>query len=289
MGNHFSINIFNIFLYALSLSMSMLIPKSQILSTAAILLLFSIFISSTEAVVPQFDWVQQEFLKSHNDLRSSVGVPHLQWDANLAAFSQSWANQRKQQCDYRHHSTSPYGENIFWELYRQNTATSIVQKWFGEKQFFNHATNQCNCQPERAGCECGHYLNVIWRTTTKVGCSGFVYCDDQKGAIVVCSYDPIGNVKGVNPLNSVNNMHGVAPPVLPPRQVSHGGRGIKRNGAVKPVALPANARLTSPVLPPKPVNTGNVRRGRGRKHNVAVKSPAPLRRPSSPKISTWER
>ncbi|TMW83072.1 hypothetical protein EJD97_003069, partial [Solanum chilense] len=261
-------NPFKIFLYALSLSTSMLISKSQILSTAAILLLFSIFISFTEAVVvPQFDWVQQEFLKSHNDLRSSVGVPHLQWDANLAAFSQSWANQRKQQCDYRHHSTSPYGENIFWELYRQNTATSIVQKWFGEKQFFNHATNQCDCQPERAGCECGHYLNVIWRSTTKVGCSGFVYCDDQKGAIVVCSYDPIGNVKGVNPLNPVNNVRGVAPPVL---QVN------------LPVALPANVRLTPPVLPPKPVNTGNLRRGRGRKHNVAVKSPAPLRRPSNP-------
>ncbi|KAK4345614.1 hypothetical protein RND71_035790 [Anisodus tanguticus] len=225
--------------------MSMLFQKTQILSAATLLLFFN-FISSTEAT--GFDWVQQEFLKSHNNLRASVGVPPLQWDANLAAFSQSWANQRKQQCDYRQHSTSPYGENIFWELYRQNTASSIVQKWFAEKQFFNHATNQCNCQPGRAGCECGHYLNVIWKTTTKVGCSGFVYCDDQKGAIVVCSYDPIGNYKGVNPLNPVNN---VGP--------------------------------TSPVLPPKPVNNGNVRRGRGRKRNVAVTSPVPVKPPTNPR------
>lgn len=253
----------------MSLSMSMLIQKSQI----AILVLFSILISCTEVAssVPQFDWVQQAFLKSHNDLRSSVGVPPLRWDANLAAFAHSWANQRKQQCDYRHHSTSPYGENIFWELYRQNTPTSIVQKWFGEKQFFNHATNQCNCRPERAGCECGHYLNVIWRTTTKVGCSGFVYCDDQKGAIVVCSYDPIGNVKGVNPLNPAH----VTSPVLPPKPMNTGN--VRRAGA--------NVGVRLRVLPPQPVNTSNAGRGRGRKHNVGVKPPVPLRRPLSPRTA----
>ncbi|PHT36384.1 hypothetical protein CQW23_24084 [Capsicum baccatum] len=233
--------------------MSMLISQAQILS-AAILLFFSFnftFISSTEATsVQQFDWVQQEFLKSHNVLRASVGVPPLQWDSTLATFSLSWANQLKQQCNYRHHSTSPYGENIFWEVYRQNTATSVVQKWFAEKQLFNHATNLCTCQPERAGCECGHYLNVVWRTTKKVGCSGFVYCDDQKGAIVVCSYDPIGNVKGVNPLNPSNN-----------------------------------AGDTSKVSPQNPVNTSNARRARGRKHNLVVKSLASLRQPSNSKNS----
>ncbi|MCD7463962.1 hypothetical protein HAX54_051785 [Datura stramonium] len=238
--------------------------------------------------VPQFDWVQQAFLKSHNDLRASVGVPPLLWDANLAAFAQSWANQRKQHCDYRQHSTSPYGENIFWELYRQNTPNSIVRKWFAEKQFFNHATNLCNCQPERAGCECGHYLNVIWRTTTKVGCSGFVYCDDQKGAIVVCSYDPIGNVKGVNPLNPVNNV-AVPSTVLPPKPVNAGnarrGRGRKHNVVVMSPVLPVNVGVKLPFLPPKPVNAGNARRGRGRKRNVRVTSPVLLKRPSNPRIS----
>ncbi|CAN4092581.1 unnamed protein product [Withania somnifera] len=250
--------------------MSMLVPKSQILS-AAILLLFFNFISTTEAstFVPQFNWVQQEFLKSHNDLRASVGVPPLVWDANLASFAQSWANERKQQCDYRIHSKSPYGENIFWELYRQNTASSIVRKWFAENKLFNHATNLCSCQPERAGCECGHYLNIIWRTTTKVGCSTFTYCDDQKGAIVVCSYDPIGNVKGVNPLNPVKNA-GVASPVLPLKPVGNSNRPRVRGGnpnmAVTSPTLSAKVGVTSPVLPPKLRNDSNARRrGRGKK------------------------
>ncbi|XP_075104302.1 pathogenesis-related protein PRMS-like [Nicotiana tabacum] len=211
--------------------MTIRIPKIQILS--AVLLLFFIFTFISSADATTFDWVQQEFLKAHNDLRASVVVPPLQWDANLANFAQSWANSRKQDCNYRQHSTSSYGENIYWELYRQTPASGVVQKWFSEKQFFNHATNLCNCQPERERCECGHYLNIIWRTTTKVGCSSFTYCNDQKGVYVVCSYDPIGNVKGVNPLNPGNNV-GVTSPNLPPKPLNNGtaryarGRGRGR-------------------------------------------------------------
>ncbi|XP_009776101.1 pathogenesis-related protein 1-like [Nicotiana tabacum] len=178
--------------------------KAQIFLAPPIFLVFFnllIFISSTEAASISFDWVQQEFLKAHNDLRSSVGVPPLQWDANLASFALDWATQRKQDCNYRQHSTGPYGENIFWQLYKETPPTGVVQKWFSEKKFFDEVNNVCKCQPEKQGCECGHYLNVVWKTTKKVGCSGFVYCSDQKGVYIVCSYDPIGNVKGVNPLN----------------------------------------------------------------------------------------
>lgn len=108
-------------------------------------------------------------------------------------------------CPYRQHSTGPYGENIFWQLYAETPATGIVKKWFDEKKKFDEVNNVCKCKPEKEGCECGHYLNIVWKTTTKVGCSGNVYCKKQKGVYIVCSYDPTGNYKGVNPLNPCNN------------------------------------------------------------------------------------
>ncbi|WMV44854.1 hypothetical protein MTR67_038239 [Solanum verrucosum] len=173
--------------------------------TFLVLSILLIFITFSQATPPTFDWVQKEYLKAHNDLRSSVGVPPLQWDEKLAAYAYDWATQRREDCNYREHSTGPYGENIFWQLYVETPATGIVKKWFDEKKNFDEVKNVCKCQPEIEGCECGHYLNIVWKTTTKVGCSGNVYCKNQKGLYIVCSYDPIGNYKGVNPLNPGNN------------------------------------------------------------------------------------
>ncbi|KAK4349068.1 hypothetical protein RND71_031823 [Anisodus tanguticus] len=68
--------------------------------TLLVLFILSIFIISSEAAgtPPTFDWVQEEFLKAHNNLRSSVGVPPLQWDAKLATYAYDWVTQRKEDC-----------------------------------------------------------------------------------------------------------------------------------------------------------------------------------------------
>nr|GMC79695.1 pathogenesis-related protein PRMS-like [Ipomoea batatas] len=72
--------------------------------------------------VPQYDWIQQDFLRAHNDFRAKVGSPPLQWDSTLAKFAHDWAVQRKNDCNYRIHSKSgKYGENIFWQLYKEST------------------------------------------------------------------------------------------------------------------------------------------------------------------------
>ncbi|KAI3474042.1 hypothetical protein Pfo_028830 [Paulownia fortunei] len=149
--------------------------------------------------VPTFNWEQQEYLKAHNDLRRKVGVLPLVWDPNLTAEAHAWAEQRRGDCNYRSHSSNQYGENIYWMNYKEFTPTDVVQWWFNEYKLYDHKTNVCRCRPERAGCECGHYLNVVWSTTKRVGCSGAVYCDDQKGVYVVCEYDPAGLIPGINP------------------------------------------------------------------------------------------
>ncbi|PIN03873.1 hypothetical protein CDL12_23591 [Handroanthus impetiginosus] len=152
---------------------------------------------------PIFNWEQQEYLKAHNDLRRKVGVPPVVWDANLTAEAHAWAVQRRGDCNYRRHSSNQYGENIYWKSYKEFTPTDVVEYWFDEYKFYDHQKFQCRCQPERAGCECGHYLNIVWSTTKRIGCSGPVYCDNQMGVYVVCEYDPAGLTPGINPFNGL--------------------------------------------------------------------------------------
>ncbi|KAL7095719.1 hypothetical protein ACP275_10G041500 [Erythranthe tilingii] len=153
------------------------------------------------AFVPVFNWEQQEYLKAHNDLRQKVGVPPLVWSPALTKHAHAWAEHRRVDCNYRSHSPYQFGENIYWESYNEFTPTDVVQWWFNEYKLYDNETLSCLCQPERAGCECGHYLNVVWSTTTRVGCSGAVYCDNQNGVYVVCEYDPPGLIPGINPFN----------------------------------------------------------------------------------------
>ncbi|CAH9090174.1 unnamed protein product [Cuscuta europaea] len=154
------------------------------------------------AAAAVYDWVQREFVTAHNALRATVGSPPLEWDATLANFSRGWAHERKKDCSYRSHSPGgKYGENLFWQLYKESSPTQVVRSWFEEQKWYDHERHRCTCEPERDGCECGHYTNIVWRSTKKVGCSGFVYCNDQRGVYVVCSYYPKGNIVGKNPFD----------------------------------------------------------------------------------------
>ncbi|KAI5682046.1 hypothetical protein M9H77_03274 [Catharanthus roseus] len=156
---------------------------------------------NTNNFIPEFNWEQQQYLKAHNEIRQKLGVPPLQWDANLTWYAHSWAIKRREDCNYRNHSQGKYGESSFWMQYKDFNPTEVVQQWYSEQLLYDHQKNLCKCKYEMDGCECGHYLNIIWKTTQRLGCSGYVYCTKQQGILVFCSYDPQGNYKGINPLN----------------------------------------------------------------------------------------
>jgi len=55
----------------------------------------------------------------------------------------------------------------------------------------------------------GNYTQMIWSKTTKVACA-IVQCSD--GAyIVVCNYDPAGNMSGESPLKNTGEMNQTDP------------------------------------------------------------------------------
>lgn len=134
-------------------------------------------------------------VKAHNVWRKKVGVPNLKWSAPAAKLAQSWANSLKKNnnCDMKHNpKRGDFGENIYWSKGFNPTTTEVVDAWGKEVDDYNYKTNTC-----KAGKQCGHYTQVVWKTTKEVGC-GKASCDGRE-EMWVCNYSPPGNVVGKKP------------------------------------------------------------------------------------------
>ena len=82
--------------------------------------------------------------------------------------------------------TGPHGENLF-AAKPNGDIIRAVQAWYGEEKQYNY--NNPNWQPGA-----GHFTQVVWKGTTKVGCAA-VQCGNL-GTYVICEYSPPGNVIG---------------------------------------------------------------------------------------------
>ncbi|CAI9278104.1 pathogenesis-related protein PRB1-3 [Lactuca sativa] len=136
----------------------------------------------------------KEFLEAHNKARLRSGLPAFSYDQSLANFARKYASTRANDCALKH-SNGPYGENLFWgsaDGASKWTPKDAVYAWIKEHNYYDKATNSC-----MPGKKCGHYTQIMWRDTKKVGCA-LSYCKN-KGTYVVCEYDPAGNVEGLSP------------------------------------------------------------------------------------------
>ncbi len=151
----------------------------------------------------------QQILSAHNRVRSRYRLQPLTWSDSLAHFSSQWANHLRQTngCKMRHRPHSgqyktDYGENLFWasplrwsdgrvEIQAVESAR-VVNEWASEAKFYRYQSNRC-----QAGQQCGHFTQIIWKDTRKVGCAMSI-CPD-KSQVWVCSYDPPGNWQGQRP------------------------------------------------------------------------------------------
>jgi pathogenesis-related protein 1 len=127
----------------------------------------------------------REMLGEHNKVRARAGLPPLQWSGELAAYSQKWANSLIADNRTAHNSGSSYGENILASGLG-STPSSVVAEWASESLDYVYITNTCNG-------DCGHYTQIVWRSTQKVGCA---MARNKQREIWVCSYDPAGNFRG---------------------------------------------------------------------------------------------
>jgi pathogenesis-related protein 1 len=147
------------------------------------------------------------FVDAHNKWRAKEGITErLNYSADLAVAAQAWADELKNvdRCNMRHSKPKgKYGENIFWasaltwsdghiEL-QKISPEQVVDSWGHEKEDYDYTNNRC-----AQGKVCGHYTQIVWRTTTKVGCAVAV-CEDVYEQVWVCQYQPAGNWVGMKP------------------------------------------------------------------------------------------
>jgi len=129
-----------------------------------------------------------------NLLKPKVRVmKNIVWDDQLARLSQGLANQ----CTWGHANKilpdgTLVGQNLAMSTDLDAAMNGLVQMWIDEKKDYNIQTGAC-------GKVCGHYTQIIWSTTTKVGC-GVNQCPGL-GKILVCDYLPAGNWKGQKPVS----------------------------------------------------------------------------------------
>ncbi len=168
----------------------------------ALLLICGLSALSAQAL----DFDPNDMLSAHNRWRSTVGAPPLTYSTELAASAQAWADNLRQtnQCHMQHSKPDgKYGENLFWASaiewsdgkreVQKISPKQVVDDWAKERADYDYARNRCT-----PGKMCGHYTQVVWRSTTTVGCAMTV-CGNTLEQIWVCQYQPPGNWIGKKP------------------------------------------------------------------------------------------
>lgn len=145
-----------------------------------------------------------EMVETHNQYRTEVNVPAVTWSAKLANIAQAYADNLRdtRACNLVHSNTQGLGENLFWasaKIYSSGkripqtiSAQDVVESWGSEKHDYNYTNNSC-----ASGKVCGHYTQIIWKTTKEIGCANAMCGDGSQ--VWVCHYSPAGNYIGQKP------------------------------------------------------------------------------------------
>ncbi|XP_065561922.1 serotriflin-like isoform X2 [Artemia franciscana] len=161
---------------------------------------------SYSMIDPKLRSVQRKIVTIHNRLRTKVQPPAsdmlaMTWHKEAAQDAQRWASK----CRLLTHDSitgrwvedyGSCGQNIFVSTHLVPWHFAI-QTWDFEKHNFTYGSSKNNLF------EVGHYTQLVWAATHKVGC-GFARCPLKKKAKwrknmpafyynYVCNYCPIGN------------------------------------------------------------------------------------------------
>ncbi|XP_036095404.1 peptidase inhibitor 16 isoform X1 [Rousettus aegyptiacus] len=171
-------------------------------SLLALLLLPLLLLAATTGLAGALsDDEKRVMVELHNLYRAQVSPPaanmlQMRWDEELAAFAKAYA----QECVWGHNKErGRRGENLFAITDEGMDVPLAVEEWYLEREHYNLSTATCD-----PGQMCGHYTQVVWAKTERIGC-GAHFCEKLQGVeetnihLLVCNYEPPGNVKGQKP------------------------------------------------------------------------------------------
>ena len=139
----------------------------------------------------------RQVLTAHNKIRAEVDVGPLAWSEKLAIYAQEWADHlasTSRRMEHRPRSGTwkqEHGENLFMGTAGYYGVADAVSTWGREKSAYHGKPIDMSTLYTY-----GHYTQLVWKNTKKIGCAK-VECGGN--VIIVCNYDPPGNVLGQKP------------------------------------------------------------------------------------------
>jgi hypothetical protein len=177
---------------------------------AAAAALLSVMGSASPAQQPPYstsDPLAARLLAVHNQERARVGHQPLEWDPQLASAAAAYGPTLASlgQLVHSPRETRPgQRENLAMAPHGTLTPERLVELWIREKDDLHPGSAGPSC-PQPLGClrfpaasrtgrweDVAHYTQVIWPTTTRVGCAVFAARNDY----LICRYSPPGNIDG---------------------------------------------------------------------------------------------
>ena len=151
--------------------------------------------SSAAAGYPRSTSLAPIMLQAHNLERSAMGAAPLRWDPRLAAAADAYAAQLARTGRWGH--SAPYqrvgqGENLWMGSRGAFSPSHMVAGWVSERRMFRAGVFP-NISRSGSWNDVGHYTQMIWPTTTAVGCS---VRSSPQWDYLVCRYSSPGNVSG---------------------------------------------------------------------------------------------
>jgi hypothetical protein len=140
--------------------------------------------------------LDQRLLAAHNRERAALGVLALSWDPALSADAAEWAAELAASGEFEHSPNAGgeeiQGENLWLGTRGYYTPEAMVDLWIEEKKDYRPGPIPA---VSRTGDfeDVGHYTQVVWADTGKVGCALAAGEEDE---VLVCRYSQAGNVEG---------------------------------------------------------------------------------------------
>ena len=134
-------------------------------------------------------------LAAHNAERVRAGVAPLVWDNALGTAAADYARQMAFSGRFEHSDRSQRrgtGENLWMGTHGAFSIEAMIGGWASEKGWFRAGTFP-NVSSTGNWEDVGHYTQMIWPTTTRVGCA---LASTPRADYLVCRYAGPGNVDG---------------------------------------------------------------------------------------------
>lgn len=132
---------------------------------------------------------KEQCLKWHNDFRSIHQVSEVVWNEDLAQDAEDWARHLADNNLFDHATNLQQlqqGENLYWSS-RETTepCTDAIKAFYEEIKDYDFDNPGFSDKT-------GHFTQVVWKATTKIGAAGKTRADGS--FIVVVRYSPPGNL-----------------------------------------------------------------------------------------------